>query len=165
MKKYLFYKFCCVNFHISNNIKIHINKLFLHESVYKVLLNHTIYTQFLTKLSATSVIMPGSPLWSPGQEQASVKSSITYSPSIKSMKLSRHKIQSSAFIISCSSPQAPLHFLHSSLLLNVFLLSSLHPLLKVYNSTRIAGRIGTGGMGCSIIKCKRNHDLFFVSPV
>ena len=39
---------------------------FLHESVCKVLLNHTIYTQFLTKLSATSVIMPGSPLWSPG---------------------------------------------------------------------------------------------------
>ena len=52
------YKFCCVNFHISNNIKIHINKLFLHESVYKVLLNHTFYTQILTTKQYSALMTP-----------------------------------------------------------------------------------------------------------
>ena len=54
--------------------------------------------------------------------------------------------------------------------------TSSHPLLKVYNSTRIAGKIWNRrdeqdanntkySINPVLIGVKRNYDLFFVSPV
>ena len=76
---------------------------------------------------------------------------------IKSMKISRPKMQSSAFDIKIwETWHNILLFLPGGISLAFLTLftpaqclpavTSSHPLLKVYNSTRIAGRIGTGGM-------------------